>query len=59
MLEHAVNMTARGPTNYNLYELEVALSKEWVNLPQRSNNKLMKYMPREIEAVVKAHRCSI
>ena len=36
----------------------MALSKEWVNRPQRRNDKLMKSMPKEIYAGVKTHRRS-
>ena len=44
MLDQAVDMSEVQPTS--LKELKVALSNEWVNLSQRSNNKLVKYMPR-------------
>ena len=53
MFDHAVNK--REVQLINLRDLKVALSKKWVNFPQRSNNKLMKSMPRQIGAVAKAH----
>ena len=42
----------------NLKELKVTLSEEWLNLPRRSNNKLMKPMPRQIDTEFKAHQPS-
>ena len=56
MLNQTVNMREVQPTY--LKELKVAPCKEWVNCPKRRNNKLMKSMPRQIDAVVKALRRS-
>ena len=53
MINQAVNMREVQPTN--LIDSKVAFSKKRVNLPPRSNNKLMKSMPRQIGTVVKAH----
>ena len=44
MLDETVNIREVKPTS--LKELKVALSNEWENLSQRSNNKLVKDMPR-------------
>ena len=35
--------------------LSLALSKEWLNLPQRSDNQFMKSMPTQIDAVGISH----
>ena len=53
MFDHTVNM--REVQLIDLRDSRVALSKKWVNLSQRVNNKLMKSMPKQIGAVVKAH----
>ena len=53
MFDQTVNIKEVQPTD--LKDSEVAFSKKWVILPQRSNNKLMKSMPRQTDTAVEAH----
>ena len=56
MLDQAVNW--REVQSTNLKQLKVAFSKEWVNISKRSNIKLMKSMPSQVDAVINAHQHS-
>ena len=56
MLDQAWVRKEVQPTN--LYELKMAFSKDWVNLSQRSNDKLTEPMPRQTDSVVKAIKVS-